>query len=138
MFVTMLDEAQRRVLLRAAGALAERDGARPDAETEMLTALNVEAGFDELPPLAGSDDELFAEAAAAFKENATARNIFLLELAGVAVCDGSAGSEEVALLNAFADQFGVDASVVAEALAIGSRAKALVDEAQSFIVSEPS
>ena len=136
MFVAMLDEPQRRALLRAAAALAERDGARPDAEAELLAALNVEAGLPEIPSPPDSDDELFTEVADAFGADQTARNILLLELAGVALIDGSAQPEEMALLRAIGQHVGAEPALVARALEIGEQARALVDEGRAFIVSD--
>jgi hypothetical protein len=138
MFVAMLEQEQRRVLLRAAATLAERDGARPDAEDELLDALNVEAGLSEVPPVPDSDEELFAEATEAFGGDQTARNILLLELAGVALIDGGAQPEEIAFLASLAERLGADEAVLARALELGERAKALLDDGRAFIISDVS
>ena len=136
MFVAMLEEEQRRVLLRAAALLAEKDGARPEAEDELLETLNIEAGLAEVPPTPESDEELFSEAGAAFREDATARNILLLELAGVAIIDGGAQRQEVDFLTAVAHHVGAEETLVGQALEFGERAKALLDEGRAFIVSD--
>lgn len=138
MFVSMLEEEQRRVLLRAAAVLVERDGIVPDKEREILAALNVEAGLDEVPPPPGSDEELLAELQAAFQGIPTASNVLLLELAGVAVIDGDAHSAELDFLRLIADRIGAPETLVSRALEFAERAKAIFDDGRSLIVSEQS
>ena len=132
----MLQEEQRRVLLRAAALLAERDGARPDVEHELLEALNVEAGLPETPDAPASVEELCEEVHAAFHGDKTACNVLLLELAGIAVIDGSAHPEEISILTAVAEKVGADEALVRQALQFGERAKALLDDGRAFIVSD--
>lgn len=134
----MLEEEQRRVLLRAAALLVERDGVRPDVEDEILGALNVEAGLADVPPAPETDDELFSEVRAAFRDNATARNVLLLELAGVALIDGGAQPEEIDLLNSVAQHLEAGEAFVGKALEFGERAKALLDDGRALIVSDDS
>ena len=134
----MLSQDQRRVLLRTAAILAERDGVRPDVEDEILEALNVEAGLAEIPPTPESDEELFSEATAAFQNDATARNVLLLELAGLALIDGAAQPEEIDFLNAIAQHLGAEEALVGRALEFGERAKMLLDDGREFIVSDGS
>src|SRR4051794_298509 len=136
MFVAMLDEAQRRVLIRAAAMLAALDGAQPDAEEELLAALNVEAGLAEIPPAPVTDGELLGEATAAFEGQDTARNVLLLELAGVAAIDGNTHPAEVDLLVRLAAALGANATLVGRALEFGERARALAEDGRAFIVSD--
>jgi tellurite resistance protein len=135
MFVRMLDTNQRTALLRAGALLAEVDGAQPDEEREVLDALNVEAGLPEVPDPPSDLEELLAEVEEAFGDDPTARNVLLLELAGVAVIDGEMSSEEVSVIEEVSSRLGGGEELVNQAFRLAHSARDLVHEGRAFIAS---
>jgi tellurite resistance protein len=138
MFIHMLDLDQRVALLRASSTLAEIDGAHPERERELLEALNVEAGLDEVPPQAVGPDELFRAIDAAYGDQPTARNVLILELAGVTVIDGDASADEVAFISEIARRLGGDTTLVTKAIEVAESALHLAQDARTFIATEDS
>ena len=104
MFLSLLDPAQRVLFTRAARLLIEADAIAHEHELEMLDAIQSETGLTEIPE-PGDADEL-AEQAVALLTDATQRNAFVAELAGVAVIDGDEHGAERELLQRFADVLG--------------------------------
>ena len=66
-------------------------------------------------------------------DSTTARNAFLLELAGAMVVDGETSVDEVALVERFADVLNVSRDALTEILAFADRARELVMDGQRLI-----
>src|SRR3954465_15412053 len=110
MYLRELSALQQELFVEAAVLLARGDGRVTALEDELLDAISAETGSPLPPPEADRAlEDLLAEVAVDVDDD-TARRIFLLELAGVAVIDAVASSE-IEALQAFAEALGLDKSV---------------------------
>lgn len=133
MFLNTLSPAQQRAFLLAARAVAEADGTVPEIEQALLEGLQMECGYDEDPGRLPIGETL--RAAEEALDSPAARNVFLMELAGVAVVDGIVVDEERELLGTFADRLGHSDAQLEEILEFAEDARTLVERGRTLVAS---
>ena len=131
MFLNVLSADQQRLFLDAAATMLSVDGDVASSEAALLEGARIECGL-EYEPQQRSLDELAAAAMSSLTER-PARNAFLLELAGTMVVDGEEAPEEVELLMALAKVLDVSDEALAEFVAFGRQALALVASGQALV-----
>ena len=121
MFLNVLTPPQQRVFVDAARAMLHADGTVAETELALLDAIRAECDLDYMGGDAQPATDII-DAARTVLDTTTARNAFLLELAGVAVIDGDTHASEMALLERFAAVLGQSDEHLREVVAFAERA----------------
>lgn len=134
MFLNLLDPDQQRLFVVAARMVAEQDGKVIDVEQSLLDAVIAECELDEDPGAMPMPD-LLAVLDDALADDPYARNVFVLELAGVAVVDGDVQPAELAALGEISDHVGVTADRLSDFVQFAMAARELVVRGRQLVAT---
>jgi DnaJ-domain-containing protein 1 len=131
MFLQLLRTDQQRQFLAAAQSFMAADGMDEALERAFLLSARQEMGWANEPP---PPADLTALELTVF-DTTVAKNVLVLELAGLCWIDGLFHKEEERLLRRLAEQLGVGDEQLDAILVFAQRARDLVSDGQQLVAS---
>jgi uncharacterized tellurite resistance protein B-like protein len=137
MFMHLLDQPQRRELVRAARFLARADGVVDLREEEILERMRIEVGFeaDDLPEPPARVVDLLDALEPAFEEP-SARRVLLIELLRLVVADGSVEDEELEVVAGICRRLELDTATYRACRGVARRLRDVEAEGHAVIDAE--